>query len=125
MEIQAIKSERDYRAALQQVEALMDADSGTPDGDKLDVLATLISAYEACHYPMNAASPVEAIKFNMDQKGLQRDDLQAILGNLCDAQALLDGTLQLTLPIIWRLHTDLGIPAELLIRPTDGEAAVA
>lgn len=125
MDVQAINSESDYRTALQEADSLMNAEAGSPDGDKLDALATLIAAYEARHYPLDAPSPIEAIKFNMDQKGLQPEDLQAILGSLGDAHALLNGALKLTLPIIQRLHEDLGIPAEVLIGPVKGEPAAA
>lgn len=125
MDVQAIKSEHDYRAALKEAESLMDAEGDTPEGDKLDVLATLIAAYEARHYPLDAPFPIDAIKFSMDRQGLQPADLQAILGDLGDAHELLNGALQLTLPMIRLLHTGLGIPAELLIRPSEHEAAAA
>jgi HTH-type transcriptional regulator/antitoxin HigA len=125
MDVQEIRSESDYRAALKSAASLMDAKAGSPDGDKLDVLATLIEAYEALHYPIEAPTPIEAIKFSMDQKGLQQADLQAILGSLGNAHELLNGTLQLTLPMIWRLHKDLGIPSNILIRPPEGEPAAA
>jgi HTH-type transcriptional regulator/antitoxin HigA len=76
MDIKPIRTEEDYRAALRAVESLMTAEYGTPEGDRLDVLATLVEAYEAKHYPLEAADPIEAIKFQMDQKGLTAKDLE-------------------------------------------------
>lgn len=125
MDVQVITSESDYRAALKQADGLMTADAGSAEGDKLDVLVTLIAAYEAQHYPLDAPSPLAAIKFSMDQQGLQHADLQAILGDLGDADALLNGTLPLSQAIIWPLCKGLGIPAELLIRPQKGEPEAA
>jgi antitoxin component HigA of HigAB toxin-antitoxin module len=80
MDIKPIRTEADYQAALREVESLMTADFGTPEGDRLDVLATLVEAYEAKHFPMEVADPVEAIKFQMDQKGLTVEDLEPMIG---------------------------------------------
>jgi HTH-type transcriptional regulator / antitoxin HigA len=91
---------------------------GTPDGDRLDVLATLVQAYEARHYPIDPADPVEAIKFRMDQQGLTPRDLEPMIGRLNRVYEVLARRRPLTMPMVWRLHTQLGIPAASLIRPS-------
>jgi HTH-type transcriptional regulator/antitoxin HigA len=117
MDIKPIRSAEDHRATLKEIEGLMMAKMGTPEGDRLDVLATLVEAYEAKHFPMEVADPIDAIKFAMDQKGLTVHDLQPMIGGLNRVYEILNGTRPLTLPMIWRLHTRLGIPAEALIKP--------
>jgi HTH-type transcriptional regulator/antitoxin HigA len=117
VDIKPIRTDADYQAALREVESLMPAEFGTPEGDRLDVLATLVEAYEAKHYPMEAADPVEAIKFQMDQKGLTAKDLEPMIGRLNRVYEVLNRVRPLTLPMIWRLHKGLGIPAEALIKP--------
>jgi HTH-type transcriptional regulator/antitoxin HigA len=117
MDIKPIRTEEDYRAALRAVESLMTAEYGTPEGDRLDVLATLVEAYEAKHYPLEAADPIEAIKFQMDQKGLTAKDLEPMIGRSNRVYEVLNRVRPLTLPMIWRLHKGLGIPAETLIQP--------
>lgn len=117
MNIKPIKTETDYRAALKSVERLMRAQPGTPDGDRLDVLVTLVEAYEAAHYPMDLPDPVEAIKFRMEQSGLTAKDLQPAIGQRNRVYEILNGKRALTLPMIWKLHEMFGIPAESLIRP--------
>lgn len=117
MDIKPIRTEEDYYAALGEVESLMSAEFGTPEGDRLDVLATLVEAYEAKHYPMEAADPIEAIKFEMERKGLTVKDLEPMIGRTNRVYEVLNRRRPLTLPMIWRLHDGLGIPAELLIRP--------
>ena len=89
----------------------------TPDGDRLDVLATLIQAYETRHCPINLPTAVEAIKFRMDQQGLTPRDLEPMIGRLNRVYEVLARRRPLTMPMVWRLHTQLGIPAESLIRP--------
>jgi len=93
------------------------AQPGTPEGDRLDVLATLVEAYEAKNFPMEWADPVDAIKFKMEQNGLTAKDLQPMIGRLNRVYEILNGTRPLTLAMIWRLHEGLGIPAEALIKP--------
>jgi len=83
-DLKPIRSRRDYEAALDEVGRLWDAKAGTRDGDRLDVLATLIDAYEAEHYPMDPPDPIEAIKFRMEQQGLTRRDLEEIIGTRLD-----------------------------------------
>jgi HTH-type transcriptional regulator/antitoxin HigA len=117
MDIKPIRSEADYYAALSEVESLMSAEFGTPEGDRLDVLATLVEAYEAKHYPMETADPIEAIKFEMERKGLTVKDLEPMIGRTNRVYEVLNRVRPLTLPMIWRLHDGLGIPAEILIQP--------
>lgn len=124
MDIKPIRTEDDYRAALRDVESLMSAEFGTPDGDRLDVLATLVEAYETRHFPMELPSPIDAIKFSMEQKGLAPKDLEPLIGRLNRVYEILNGKRPLTLPMIVRLNDALGIPAEVLIRQQRGlEAA--
>lgn len=117
MDIKPIRTEADYRAALSEVESLMTAEFGTPEGDRLDILATLVEAYETKHFPMDIADPIEAIKFQMEHKGLTPKDLEPMIGRLNRVYEVLSRARPLTLPMIWRLHKGLGIPAEALIQP--------
>lgn len=116
-ELRPIRTEADYEAALEQLEQLWGAASGTPHGDRLDILATLIDAYEAEHYPMDPPDPVEAIKFRMEQMGLTRKDLEPIIGTRTRVAEILNRRRSLSIGMIRRLHERLGIPAEILIRP--------
>ena len=120
MDIQPIRTESDYKAALRQISALMEADPepGTPEGDRLDILATLVQAYEARHSPIGAPDPVEAIKFRMEQSGLTVKDLEPIIGRSNRVYEVLNHKRPLTLAMIRRLHRSLGIPAEVLITET-------
>ena len=117
MEIKPIKTDSDYRAALKAVESLMDAATDSPEGERLDVLVTLIDAYEAKHYPMDLPHPIEAIKFEMERKGLSAKDLEPILGEGGRVDEVLNCRRSLDLGMVWRLHQRLGIPAESLIKP--------
>ncbi|NRQ41802.1 transcriptional regulator [Rheinheimera sp. YQF-2] len=117
MDIKPIKNEADYRAALQEIEQLMLAQPDTPEGEKLDVMVTLIEAYEAKHFPMDLPDAVEAIKFEMDRKGLTVKDLEPMIGKSNRVYEILNYKRSLTLKMIWRLHEGLGIPAESLIKP--------
>lgn len=125
MNIQPIKTAADHAAALKEIETLMSADIGTPEGDRLDVLATLVEAYESRHFPMESVDPIDAIKFSMEQKGLTPKDLIPMIGRLNRVYEILSGKRALTLPMIWRLHEGLGIPAETLIRPANKPIAPA
>jgi HTH-type transcriptional regulator/antitoxin HigA len=116
MNIKPIKTNADYRAALKDVEALMGAKANTAEGDRLDVLVTLIEAYERKHFPLELPDPVEAIKFQMDQKGLSPKDLEPMIGRLNRVYEILNHKRPLTLKMIWKLHRGLDIPAESLIR---------
>ncbi len=122
-EVRPIRTKRDYEAALKQVERLWGAKIGTPRGDRLDVLATLIDAYEAEHYPMDPPDPVEAIKFRMEQQGLTRRDLEDIIGTRTRVAEVLNRKRGLSIAMIRRLHQRLGISADVLIRPSRGIAA--
>ena len=117
MDIKPIKTDADYRAALKEVESLMMAEPDTPDGEKLDVMVTLIEAYEARHFPMELPDPVAAIKFEMDRKGLTVKDLEPMIGKSNRVYEILNHKRSLTLKMIWKLHEGLGIPAESLIKP--------
>jgi HTH-type transcriptional regulator/antitoxin HigA len=120
MDIHPIRTEADHRAALRQISALMETDPepGTPEGDRLDILATLVQAYEARHFPIGAPDPVEAIKFRMEQSGLTVKDLEPIIGRSNRVYEVLNRKRPLTLAMIRRLHRSLGIPAEVLIAET-------
>lgn len=122
MNIKPIRTRADHRAALKEIESLMTARPGTPEGERLDVLATLVQAYEAKHYPMDLPDPVEAIRFRMDQSGLVAKDLVPMIGQINRVYEVLNRKRPLTLQMIRRLHKDLGIPAESLIKAT-AEAA--
>ena len=117
MEIRPVKTKADYRAALKEIESLMAAKPNTPQGQRLDVLTTLVEAYEAKHYPLDLPDPVEAIKFRMDQLGLAAKDLMPMIGRLNRVYEILNRTRPLTLKMIWQLHKGLGIPAVSLIKP--------
>jgi len=118
MDIKPIKTDADYRAALKEIESLMMAMPDTPEGEKLDILATLVEAYESRRYPLDLPDPVEAIKFEMEQKGLTIKDLEPMIGRSNRVYEVLNHKRSLTLKMIWRLHRELGIPAELLIKPS-------
>ena len=122
-EVKPIRSRRDYEAALKEVERLWGAKAKTRAGDRLDVLATLIDAYEAEHYPMDPPDPIEAIKFRMEQQGLTRRDLEELIGTRTRIAEVLNGKRGLSIGMIRRLHARLGISAEVLIRPSRKSAA--
>ena len=119
-EIKPTRSEADHAAALSEVERLWGARSDTPEGDRLDVLATLIDAYENEHHPIDPPDPIAAIKFRMEQQGLIRKDLEGILGSRTRIAEVLNRRRGLSINMIRRLHDKLGISAEVLIRPSHG-----
>ena len=123
MDIKPIRTKRDYRAALKEIESLMAARAGTPEGERLDILATLIEAYEKQHFPMDLPDAVEAIKFRMEQQGLTRKDLEPMIGTRTRVAEVLNRKRNLSIGMIRRLHKGLGIPAEVLIQPTRGRRA--
>ena len=123
VEVKPIRSEADHEAALAEVERLWGAKTGTPKGDRLDVLATLIDAYESAHDPMDPPDPVEAIKFRMEQQGLTRRDLEEMIGTRTRIAEVLNRKRGLSIGMIRRLHERLGISAEVLIRPSRKDAA--
>ena len=121
--LKPIRTKSDYRAAMAEVERLWGAPSDTPEGDRLDILATLVDAYESRHYPMDPPDPIEAIKFRMEQQGLTRKDLEAILGTRTRVAEVLNRRRGLSINMIRRLRDELGISAEVLIRPCRGSKA--
>jgi len=122
MNIKPIKSGRDYKNALKEIESLFKAKFGTPEGDRLDVLTTLVEAYENKHYPIETPDPVEAIHFVMEQQGLKRKDLEPYIGGRSRVAEVLNHKRALTLAMIRKLHLALGIPAEILIRESISKA---
>ena len=116
MEIKPIKTKRDYEAAMKEIEGLMGAKRKSPEGDKLDLLVTLVEAYEARHFPLDLPDPVEAIKFTMEQRNLGVKDLVPFIGQPNRVYEVLNRKRPLTMAMVWKLHTGLGIPAESLIR---------
>jgi HTH-type transcriptional regulator/antitoxin HigA len=122
-EVRPIRSKRDHEAALREIERLWGAKTGTPEGDRLDVLATLVDAYEAEHYPIDPPDPIEAIKFRMEQQGLTRRDLEEIIGTRTRIAEVLNRKRGLSIAMIRRLHERLGISADVLIRPSRKTAA--
>ena len=123
MKIKPIRTKNDYRAALKQIESLMHARANSPEGELLDVLATLVEAYERKHFPLDLPDPVEAIKFAMEQRGLTVKDLEPMIGRSNRVYEVLSRKRPLTLKMIWRLHTGLGIPADCLIQQPDERRA--
>ena len=123
MNIKPIKTRADHRAALKEIETLMMAKLNTPEGERLDVLVTLVEAYERKHYAIDLPDPVEAIKFAMEQRGLSVKDLVPMIGAPNRIYEVLNRKRPLSLKMIWRLHKNLGIPAESLIRPMEESAA--
>jgi HTH-type transcriptional regulator/antitoxin HigA len=117
MDIRPIRTEADYQAALAEIERLFDAQPDTPNGDRLDVLTTLVDVYEADHEPIVAPDPIEAIGYYLESRGLTRRDLEPYIGSRARVSEVLNRKRGLTLEMIRRLHTGLGIPAEVLIQP--------
>lgn len=117
MNITPIRNDEDLRRALAAVSDLMEVepDLGTPESDRLDVLTTLIEAYEEKHFPIGPPDPVEAIRFRMDQSGMTVKDLVPHIGHTNRVYEVLNGKRALTLRMIQNLHHQLGIPAEALI----------
>ena len=115
-ELKPIRSETDYERAMLEVERLWGTAVGTPQGDRLEILATLIDAYEAQHHPIDPPDPVEAIKFRMEQQGLTRRDLEPLIGTRTRVAEVLNRKRNLSIGMIRRLHDQLGISAEILIR---------
>ena len=123
MEIKPIKNKRDYRRALKEIDGLMHAKRNTLEGDRLDVLVTLVEAWEARHYPLDLPDPIAAIKYHMEQRGLSPNDLTPFIGGRNRVYEVLARKRPLTLKMVWRLHKGLGIPAESLIKSRQQEAA--
>ena len=116
MDIKPIRTKRDYEGALRTIETLMTAKRGTTEGDRLDVLATLLEAYEAKHFPLDLPDPVDAIKLVMEQRNLTVKDLVPYIGQPNRVYEVLNHKRPLTMAMVRKLHSGLGIPAESLIR---------
>lgn len=116
MNIRPIKTEADYRATLREIETLMTARANSADGDRLDVLVTLVEAYERKHFPMDLPDAVEAIKFRMDQQGLTVDDLVPAIGQKNRVYEVLARRRPLTMRMVQALHKTFNIPAESLLK---------
>lgn len=127
MQVKAIRTEVDYLEALQQVSALidLDPDRDSQEGERLEVLGTLVQAYEAEHYPIDPPDPIEAIRFRMDQSGMGVKDLVPYIGPLNRVYEVLSRKRPLTLHMIRRINKGMGIPAEVLIGQAEEEMAMA
>ena len=123
MNIKPIRTKTDHRAALKEIESLVNARANTPEGERLGVLVILVEAYERKHFPMDMPEPVEAIKFAMEQRGLAVKDLESMIGPTNRIYEILNRKRPLALKMIWRLHQGLGIPAECLIKLAEQRAA--
>ena len=117
MTIHPIRNASDHESGLKRIEALMSARHDTAEGDELDVLTTLVDAYEREHFPIDAPDPIEAIKFRMEQMGLDRKDLEPFLGSRARVSEVLNGRRGLSLAMIRSLHKNLEIPLEALMGP--------
>lgn len=124
MDITPIKTKRDYLRTLKEIEGLMTAKRNTLEGDRLDLLATLVEAWEAKHYPLDEPDPVAAIRYHMEQQGLAAKDLVPFVGSRSRVYEVLNRKRRLSLKMIWKLHKGLGIPAESLIKAGDDAAAM-
>ncbi|MBN1866355.1 transcriptional regulator [Candidatus Sumerlaeota bacterium] len=119
MRIRPIKTEADYQAALREIERHFDAQPDTPEGDRLEVLVTLVAAYEEKHYAISLPDPIEAILYHMESRGLARRDLEPYIGSRARVSEVLNRKRPLTMEMIRNLHTGLGISSDILIQPYD------
>jgi HTH-type transcriptional regulator/antitoxin HigA len=117
MQIRPIKTKADHRAALKEIERLMDAKPSTPAGDRLEILTTLVERYESEHEPIEPPDPIAALLYYMESRGLTRRDLEPYLGSRARVAEVLNRRRPLTIDMIRKLHNGLGISAEVLIRP--------
>ncbi len=117
LEHRPIRTEADYRAALAEIERLFDAELNTSESDRLEVLTTLVEAYEQRHYPIEAPDPIEAILYYLESRGLSVDELGSVIGSKAEVADILHRKQALTLEMIRGLHKQLGIPAQILIQP--------
>jgi len=117
MDIRPIRNDQDHEQALREIEGLMCAEAGTPDGERLDLLVTLVEVYEARRYPIDAPDPIDAIRCMMEMKNLTRTDLEPVIGSRGRVAEILNRRRALTLPMIRGLSKLLGLPADVLIQP--------
>lgn len=125
MEVRPIRTEDDYKAACSEITVLLKAKPGTPDFDRLDVISTLVEAYERVHHRIPAPSPIDVIKFRMEQKGLKQKDLVPFIGQLSHVSEVLAGKRKLNLTMIQKLSAGLGIPLADLIKPIKLRSKIA
>lgn len=116
--LRPLSNEADYDFALAEIDRLWNAKAHSAAADRLDVLVTLVEAYEAKHWPIDPPDPVDAITFAMERKGLTRKDLERFIGTRARVADILNRRRRLTMDMAWRLHRNLGIPAEVLLRPS-------
>jgi HTH-type transcriptional regulator/antitoxin HigA len=124
MELRPIKTEADYQAMLKAIELLFNAAPNTPESDRLDVLSTLVEAYEKEHFAIELPDPIEAIQYYMDTRGWSRHDLESCLGSRANVSEVLSRKRSLALEMIRKLNQELGIPAEILIQPYDSDSTL-
>jgi HTH-type transcriptional regulator/antitoxin HigA len=117
MEIRPIRTQTDYQETLREVELLLNADPNTPESDRLDVLSTLVEAYEKAHFPIEIPDPIAAIQYYMEARGWSGSDLEQCIGSRVKVSEILSRKRSLTLEMIRKLNQELGIPAEILIQP--------
>ena len=117
MEIKPIRTKKDYEAALKEIGRLFDAASGTREGDRLEVLATLVEMYEEKYHRISHPNPIDAIRYYMESRGLTRSDMEPFIGSRGRVSEVLNRKRALTMEMIRNLHKGLGIPAEVLIQP--------
>lgn len=116
MQVKPIKTAEDNRAALARIEQLWDAEPNTPEGDELEVLAILVEAFEEANYPIDAPDPIDAIKFRMEQQGLEDKDLVPFLGQRSRVTEILNRQRRLSISMIRKLHDGLRIPLDSLVK---------
>jgi len=117
MTLRPIRNEEDYETALEEIEALWEAEAGTQEADRLDILVMLVEAYEAEHYPIPDPDPIELIRHVMDARGLTRRDLEPYFGSRARVSEILNRRRSLSLEMIRKLQTGLGLPADILVQP--------
>ena len=122
MDIRPIKTKKDHAQALKRIEALMTAKANTPQGDELDILVTLVEAYEAKHYTIEAPDPIVAIQHRMEALGMERKDLEPMLGSKSRVSEVLNRKRKLTMEMVRNLHKGLQLPAEALIQDYSAKA---
>jgi HTH-type transcriptional regulator/antitoxin HigA len=123
MDIRPIRTKTAYQAALKEVDRNWDAEPGTPLGDRVEVLVTLIEAYEAKHFPIEAPDPIAAIEFMLEQRGLGRRDLEAAIGSRGRVSEVMTRKRPLTLPMVRKLSSLLDIPTDVLVQPYETRSA--
>ena len=116
MDVKPIKSKKDHSLALKRIEQLMGAKKNSPEGDELDILVTLVEAFEAKHYTITAPDPIAAIQHRMEALGMERKDLEAFLGSKSRVSEVLNRKRKLTMDMVRSLHINMSLPAETLIQ---------